>query len=898
MVPCLRSNTELLLERKNAADQDLHKPSILHRFEGLVNEANVLYSHIHGMPQLSIAAGLFVEALATQCGLSLEKMPTAIAYVLAMFLGELDETSVGRLIKASDTYSKARERVAKLTRNHNETVFNKPGVVLHMQMDDSHKGDVDLTCLPVTVRDNSESSPVVRGRALRPVQALTKKATSFARVSESVVDELTEVGACRVLGSTTDAFSAAQSTNRQFLGDLDGRAGGHFLDLQLASGVIPDLFYDLSAPIRELRAYLCHMHNYERMWTPMMVAPLGTPGLEHQSSTSQQYFSVNSSTGKLHGLTTTLLLHAVGGDVEELRHFARAAQCIVVKPSLTRWTTMGRAAAEMRSLQQVEAPQPLQDKVMDLCGGPDSSMWKELQRLAVCPGRPNVMSYIALVYAALAMTTPAQTAEICWVSLGFLCSPVHNIATEIGAELRTLELQSAAFANGKSRTHNATAISTRALEVVEADRRTVATLHALQTDWHAALPRGHSMLLVESERAVELGLCDDINEYRDLFDKRMSEGTKNVVALADTYLVQPYCRPGMCPLLLCCPATSRYCAAALLQYLYMDGFVHGPLLPPPDPSAAVYPHLTGGELQARLAEGLRDPAHRSAIYRAYALNHPVMVNELQALLTDPLNPPCTANNVPVILRDASDTALQNQWWEHLTIHYVSLADMLTQLFSGVAITSTAAEQYFSTATHICAKNAVVKTNMDSLHFFHTVKKIAGEYAEDKKTSTAPSLETTTHARPGRSLGDRVEQANGLHRFARELVKATPADEIPTVKDVRGTVGKKRAQIEENYDAWMEVMEENATKKPALVANGSVELVVRDVSTAKVEDTQGKIVLSLTPQQRAHKMTKAAIISELQGLGLNMASAQGRAISKMLKPALEQTLLEWWQNQQG
>jgi hypothetical protein len=186
--------------------------SIFQRFLQLVQEANVLYAKIHGTPQLSLKSGLIVEALVTQCGVSMEKLPMVIVLVLAMMLGKLgNEEEVAQVVKATDTYAVARERAADVSRGMNKQTFTAPAtdprrvLVAHLQCDDSNKG-VDVTCLPITVLCGDNT---VRSRSLLALQAVSKKSSASRRITQSIRQELTDRGAVRVLGGTTDGFRGA-----------------------------------------------------------------------------------------------------------------------------------------------------------------------------------------------------------------------------------------------------------------------------------------------------------------------------------------------------------------------------------------------------------------------------------------------------------------------------------------------------------------------------------------------------------------------------------------------------------------------------------------------------------------------------------------------------------------
>lgn len=854
---CRERERELERER-DATSQETESP--LELFERAVALAGVLTANINGMEQLSLSTGAFVLALETQCGLSAEKLPQALVYVMGMYLGKLDPAIVAKLVKANDTWALSRERFARVAECLSKNTYMQPNTVAHLQMDDSNKGDTDLTCLPTTVRMGPVGQEVVRPRALLQLEALTKKSTASTRVAESIVEQLGAEGAARILGGTTDAFGAATAAMKAVLHEFDRLAAEHPNGLQIPSDRVPGVFYDLSAPIRELRSFLCHMHNSERMYVPMQTSLLGQPGLEHQGHTAQQMYSLNNSMKKQHGFFDTLDLLSVGGNVEDLKKLDCAARKLMGKPALARWTTLGRSARQWVTKLAVPGALPIQNHVMGLLGGPNSAKWLDLCRFGTCIGS-NELSHLVLVLAGLAHSSTPQAAEQCWTTLGTCCAPVHRIAAVMSSGIYDLQMEDVTFADGKSGTHAATAISTRATEVVEADRRSAFKLHGLRDHWPTRLPQAYQYLLAESARAVELGLCQRPDEYVELFNNLMKKGTAGIPEATDKYLVAPYCRPGLLPLHFCCPATVRYCAAALLDALSEDGFVAAPLPAPPDPNLQVYPQLTGGQLQQKIRAGLTNAEQRQAVYRAYQLSHPEFVKELLRLVADPRAQPCAANNVPMTCFDPSDTTTQKQWWVYLDTDYRLAPELITKLFSCMSITSTAAEQYFSTATHISETNATPASNASALHFFHNVRKASEEYTMEALGKKAAALESSIRPRQGRSLEGRVARSNGLHEVIADMTTNEPHLVYPTVSNLRPPEGKRRARVQENYNANLEVMAQNAAKKSKSIEYGSVEKLVEDMSAAKISGAK-KIQLTPTPELVAQKMTKAQLIARM------------------------------------
>jgi hypothetical protein len=142
-------------------------------------------------------------------------------------------------------------------------------------------------------------------------------------------------------------------------------------------------------------------------------------------------------------------------------------------------------------------------------------------------------------------------------------------------------------------------------------------------------------------------------------------------------------------------------------------------------------------------------------------------------------------------------------------------------------------------------------------------------------------------RPLRSLPARVDYVQGLQHLADELM-ADLDGPLKTRRELRGPLGKKRAEVAANYEDTREEMDTNARKRSRRLQAKSPALLVEDVDRAKRLDE--KIVHSTTLEEDAARLTKDAILEEL---GLQQGEPLWKDLKKKKKDELVQLLIERW-----
>jgi hypothetical protein len=160
-------------------DENESKREIIgHALLKLIEDGDSYHQKINGENCVSITAGLLLQDLISNSGISVEKLPLAIGTVITLLFGKIDEVSYSKIVKGHNTYALASERTALLVvlevRNRftDRTVKNR---VLNAQLilDASNKkgkgcvGKIVIIVCP---------DGVVRQLSLRLDTTVTKKA--------------------------------------------------------------------------------------------------------------------------------------------------------------------------------------------------------------------------------------------------------------------------------------------------------------------------------------------------------------------------------------------------------------------------------------------------------------------------------------------------------------------------------------------------------------------------------------------------------------------------------------------------------------------------------------------------------------------------------------------------
>jgi hypothetical protein len=169
----------------------------------LVRRAGSFTELINGHEQLSYTSGLLLQDLHTHVGISWEKMPLALVDFAQLMFGPLEDSALALVHRCPETLRSAAERATRAACENTRKRFSAEEalsrdtiVASYLILDDSHKC-TDLTAAPYVALFGDDG---VRSGALRTMQALTKSVDSWQRIYVSIVDQLTEQGAVRMLG--------------------------------------------------------------------------------------------------------------------------------------------------------------------------------------------------------------------------------------------------------------------------------------------------------------------------------------------------------------------------------------------------------------------------------------------------------------------------------------------------------------------------------------------------------------------------------------------------------------------------------------------------------------------------------------------------------------------------
>jgi hypothetical protein len=700
---------------------------------------------------------------------------------------------------------------------------------------------------------------------------------------------------------------------RELLARLDQLAAQYAEILRVLHPTLPDVVLDWSAPFRHLRTFMCKMHNFERLLAPVYESQLQRSGITRTAETNQLLFVMQYARIKLAGLFDALLLIAVGGDVHRLKEIDALLRNFFSRSSMTRWLTQGRTAHAYFNLLRIVSTPELTAYVAGLFGGTDCDEWRKITQVAVCIDSPE-LSFAILCFIALSKTATKEIADLCGVVVGLLCSPAHRVAIRLAAAMYPMHKRWARQADCKSSCVPANTISTHAFEVVQQDMDIVKEMVNLQNDWTEVLPVEHAYLLSEANRAVELKFSDDAGAFVQLLRKRMHDGLQRTIAPLGKYFIDPYLQPGFLLLHLYCSLSAPYCAYALLEGLYCDGYLRGPLPPAPPAATLLYPNLSGAQFVARLRLALLCPVERDALQRAAGLRSPTILSELLQIAAEKYGGP---DPTAVPRQSAAERFLL------MRRAYPGIAFAMWRNYSSLSTTSTTVEQMFSTCTSICRPTAAPASNIDSIDFFYNIRKECIDMVQDRQrtnsqSDTSPQQQeqqpTMMMEVQGSPADDQEEvQQAGLPamqapaderkvtlrafedrtQYSRECIavgatlSASAVGSAPTVREARG-VGKRKADMLYNQEERVAIMEKNSKKRRGVDAD-KVLSIIQDVHDAKIAH-QEKLCIRLTSGEKAKRMTKAQIVA---ALGVAAGSQEGKALLRKTKDVLVGQILQLW-----
>lgn len=859
----------------------------------LVDDARVYYDEINGSQQLSLSTGTILMDLVAHCGVSREKLPLVLCLIVHMLFGKDVSDAAHTLVKSVCTYDVCMRRAAEGTKMETTRSFGTAAAVqsgdggglnnplsreqpspavappagslhthhddnasaaeqpqhvhvpvlvgpallnAHLIIDDSNKG-VDLSVLPFTAL---YADMHVHARSLLTVTSFSKKSAAWQRLYDSVVSQVGEQGIVQFVGGTTDAFGAAQGSMLELLKKVDSVAAQSPAGKLIHTSVTcPGLKFDRARRIRVLRLILCRMHNIERVLCPTLHGVLGDQGLDNEAHTAQLLFLCYYCIRKLKAYVDVVNLISLNRDIKRWKSLARVVRRTLRKIAQQRWVSSEATCAELVSLMSVPASQALIDFASSMFV---PQVWMDMKRFLVC-FHSSQYSHYALTFLILSNHTTKETSQLCWRCLGFLSAPSHRISVVLAAALYPLHQRWAAFADGKARTHNSSACSTRALELAEFEYDFLHSVHRLRTDWQRELPEASAFLRAESARAVQIGFAITSTTHIDKFDKLMRENLAKGYEVAQQYFYEALLGPGLSVLHLTSPHTARHVAAVLLELLHQDGHLADrPAVPEHDPLTELFPGITVQAFRASVREKLDNVATRTDVFSAYGLSCACCMRDLLIVATNPQRQ-CLELDCP---------ALQE------SLHY---------WFDALSITGTLAEQAFSVARNICKLTSAESTNVEALQHFFVVRRAAlraledqqheqkeqgaeEEHADGDEDEAQHELHKRRRARPGRSINGRVTYSRALLDFG-ALIRSHLKN-VPSVRELRGQ-GKKVTALQSNSEDIEESMTDNRVRKKRLFGETLGEFAA-DNDEAKMNDMRKVPVRELTLQQKAEKLT--------------------------------------------
>ena len=266
------------------SDEDPGTTSIGNKVALLIAEAKVYTENVNGEECVSIASGLHIQDLISNCGCSVEKLPMIVGTVLSMLFGDVGDNNYSAIVKSHNTYAIASERTSLLVVTEISKRFLDRAAeerVMHstLILDASNKkgkGCVGKIVIFVGV------DGVVKQLALRLDTTVTKKALGSSHLTiESLETELGD-GIVWIMGITTDAFGAAVEEAKLVLRHIDKRASEIYLQspdmLHRKSLNITGQVYKYGGKFREQSIRTCQMHNFERILALLLSTLMGSQG--------------------------------------------------------------------------------------------------------------------------------------------------------------------------------------------------------------------------------------------------------------------------------------------------------------------------------------------------------------------------------------------------------------------------------------------------------------------------------------------------------------------------------------------------------------------------------------------------------------------------------------------
>ena len=504
---------------------------------------------------------MWISEIITTCGVSIEKFPLLMKFILSLLFGQLSPEVMTSVVKASPTYAKARERWAERLRlNTISTITSDDTRTCNLLIDASEKKEKDIMLKLLNVHPQSG---VVFQTGLSPVFSMSKKCNqSSKQIVQSLLDEL-GAGIVKITSTTSDWVHDGNEP-QQILEAIDDKAASMEAYKVISSRDVTQI-YDYGGKFRQFRAHPCDAHAADRILHPLNDLLYQDSGLSHDTATGQGMFRLNY-------YISSKCLRAYRFILEKLyTHKDKVPKDLWNKfgrPSKTRWLVMEKQSAKLCKLLNYEATDEMCDILRkDYKVELDSD--NHLPCLNPTLTRPSL--YMAVLLAVCNSATSQACIEIKKV-LAFLSSAEHRVSIVLMSALLPLHQRMLAFANGHSDVYPMDEVtSNRIIENGVEHRNLLEELHGIADDWHIALPAAYTLVT-----KILLRTTGEDNQYEKsmaLWEQKLSKCLATTLAAADKYFVDIYLGKGFSFGLLTDPMMGGCVAQGIIRALLKHNLI-------------------------------------------------------------------------------------------------------------------------------------------------------------------------------------------------------------------------------------------------------------------------------------------------------------------------------------
>jgi hypothetical protein len=487
-------------------------------------------------------------------------------------------------------------------------------------------------------------------KTLGVVPTVSKVATEAAKqVMDAVRTVLGDYQ--RVITSgVTDGFTAARNTMMEVLKSIDEDAvkalpGLCDLPKYISCTETAGLQFRLDVPIRQLRLRTCMMHGYECVYKHFFAAVLQKKGLGKHGYTAQNIFSIHYYMKYLKKEWHAICMAAMGGDKNRLHSEIKECTNILGKICESRWLSQERVCFQLVGLMDVAASEALILLVRDFFGE-ESDTWQTILKCGRCFTKDN-LSHMYLFFAYMVHHSADTTKKALWIIQVFLSCPIHRIAVRLGACMYTDHTKFAEFVDGKCIMEaTGRTISDRLVEIIPFERAFVQKVTNTTRDFWGKYPECRAFLESEASRCNKEEFDMTRTECITYFEQTVANNTEAMQSAAEKYFRDQSMTIGWLPLHFMDANTGPHTAVCFLTKLHQANvpgslvderkYVHEPHLYTDAPQGVwdvnstthAWPGMTWKTFRAKVDETLSHSQHFHAIIKAYGLDHPVIVKEL------------------------------------------------------------------------------------------------------------------------------------------------------------------------------------------------------------------------------------------------------------------------------